>query len=441
MAATMDEPTDSSAGANPILRNITDNTLQRPRASARESKPVDREGMSDIAQPGLGLASLAKAGVAAAQAGVQANAAARKEEASGAQPAAAAAAPADAQPLTNCKTCRAGRGVCRKPGAAGHLPPSEHVQPREYGKKQPKAPVEPKNKKKRPANFAAGPVLQDSFVAAAKAARVAQPRERQPRVARANDAAEAEAAEAEAAAAEAEAAAAAAAAVPVPRPEAAQPQPSLAPPVVSRTGRVRKAVSRWSDNPLSAINLGGKAEMFSAVVSGKVGSEKEFAEEKGRKEKERHAALHKELALQKAQEARARAEEATERRKAAERAAARREREEEYYVEVIAGEAAKSETGFQAAKQEYVESMTAFRNQESLPSYEVVQAEVARAEAIPDEEYFEQEDEVLTGDWLKMLQVKAREQSMVLLMQQQERQRWEERKAVVAGKLAAANAE
>ena len=70
-----------------------------------------------------------------------------------------------------------------------------------------------------------------------------------------------------------------------------------------------------------------------------------------------------------------------------------------------------------------------------------VDAEVARAEAIPDEEYFEQEDEVLTGDWLKMLQVKAREQSMVLLMQQQERQRWEERKAVVAGKLAAANAE
>lgn len=36
---------------------------------------------------------------------------------------------------------------------------------------------------------------------------------------------------------------------------------------------VRKAPPRWSDNPLSAIDLGGKRHLFEAVQNGDVGSQ------------------------------------------------------------------------------------------------------------------------------------------------------------------------
>ena len=52
-------------------------------------------------------------------------------------------AAAAASPLTNCKTCRAGRNVCRKPGAPGHLPPGEHVQQVRVQKKKAKVWADP----------------------------------------------------------------------------------------------------------------------------------------------------------------------------------------------------------------------------------------------------------------------------------------------------------
>ena len=55
---------------------------------------------------------------------------------------------------------------------------------------------------------------------------------------------------------------------PPPQPQAAVKSPKRRRAVPG--GRERKAPTRWSDDPLSVVNLGGKREVFEAVSSGQV---------------------------------------------------------------------------------------------------------------------------------------------------------------------------
>ena len=104
--------------------------------------------------------------------------------------------------LPSCAKGRPGRGICRQPGAKGHLALKG---------------AETKQLLPRPKKRAAAPA--DGVSAQSESA---PPAKR-------------------------------------PAPAAAdQPPPPPQQPSVARSGRVRKAVARWSENPLSAVNLGGR---------------------------------------------------------------------------------------------------------------------------------------------------------------------------------------
>ena len=304
--------------------------------------------------------------------------------------------------LSNCKTCRSGRGVCRRPGVPGHLARAG------VGAQHPAR----RKKKRAPSAASAAPAAKAARTTASTAAR--EQRKPQP-----------------------------------------QPQPSIA-----RSGRVRKAVTRWSDDPLSAVNLGGRQELLTAVQTGAVTSEKEFQLAK-------EAKVREEAAMFRAEQARVRAEEAEARREATARLEALRKIEEVAVADVKKGLAAKSQEGFDKNRREYVEGITALRRSLGLDAIALPEraaaeeasvatidagendAEEEEEEAAQDMQTEEGDDVAaaaapadkdsssggveagggeeklitIEGQWLQDMQLKCRQQAGVILMQQQQRLR------------------
>ena len=276
----------------------------------------------------------------------------------------------------NCVKCRSGRGVCRKPGAKGHLQlrAAEMLQ------------LRPEPKKKRALAATDGVPAQVASGSCLPAKRPA-PSDRQQQQQQ-----------------------------PPPPPQPQQPS-------VARSGRVRKAVSRWSEDPLSSVNLGGRQELLTAVVTGAVSSEKEFHEAKLAKQRE-------EQAMFRAEQDRVREEEAEARREAAARLGAMRELQEAAVAEVKKGFAAKSQAGFKKARVEYLQGISTLRSELGL-AVEPTQREHAggaspegaKAAAIAPAAYDKASTE---SEWLQQMQRMCRQQAGVILMQQQQRLREQE---------------
>ena len=279
--------------------------------------------------------------------------------------------------LPACGMCRSGRGVCRRPGAKGHLPlkGAEVLQLLPERRKRGVAAV---------GGSASQSVSSSCLPAKRRAPAVENKQQQQP----------------------------------------AQPS-------VARSGRVRKAVSRWSEDPLSSVNLGGRQELLTAVVSGVVSSEKEFHEAKLAKQKE-------ELAEFRAEQEKVRQEEAKARREAAARQEEIREMQEAAVAEVKKGFAAKSLAGFDTARLDYLRDIELLRRDLGLvvrpPQQEAFRAAGSDA-GVSDAGI---SDKLSTeSDWLQDMQRKCRQQAGVILMQQQQRLREQELAAArVAARLA-----
>ena len=66
----------------------------------------------------------------------------------------------------------------------------------------------------------------------------------------------------------------------------AKPAPEAPEPPRGRSGRVRKQVQRWSDDPLSAVDLGGRTDLYNGVVEGTITSQESAIELKTREARE-----------------------------------------------------------------------------------------------------------------------------------------------------------
>ncbi len=290
----------------------------------------------------------------------------------------------------NCAKCRSGRGVCRKPGANGHL----QLRGAEMLQLLPR----PKKRALAAADGVPAQVVSSLCPPAKRPAPSVVDRQQQ--------------------------------LPPKPQP---QPQPQPQQPSVARSGRVRKAVSRWSEDPLSSVNLGGRQELLTAVVTGAVSSEKEFHEAKLAKQRE-------EQAMFRAEQDRVRQEEAEARREAAARLEAMRELQEAAVAGVKKGFAAKSQAGFDKSRVEYLQGISALRSELGLavaPTQRehagVGASEGATAVAAAFAAYDKASTE---SEWLQHMQRMCRQQAGVILMQQQQRLREQELAAAhIAAKL------